>query len=108
VTILPDAAGQLGLAIQPGHGGRRHRALGQAPVEDQRAQDQRHRGPGVLASDIEQQLALLGQELATTAAIRARARSERGEAALPVGVQPTLERRFAVHLGGAPARWPEA
>src|SRR5882724_6855625 len=58
----------------------------------------------MLASDVEQELALLGQKLATAAAVRACARLERGQAAVAVGVQPALQRRDAVDLGGAPAR----
>jgi hypothetical protein len=101
VAVLPDTARQLGLAIQARHGGLRHRALGQAPVESQRAQDQRHRSPRVLAPDVEQELALLGRQLTTTAAVGACPGPERGEAPATVGVQPALQRRLAVDFGRA-------
>jgi hypothetical protein len=40
VTVAADAARQLGVAIEPRHRRHRHAALGQPPVEHERAQNQ--------------------------------------------------------------------
>ena len=63
---------EAGVAVEPRDGGGRDRARGEPAVGDQRAQDQRHRRGRVLAPDLEQELALLGRQLAGAAAVGAR------------------------------------
>ena len=80
--------------------------MAQPAVGDERAQDERHRRTGVLAPDVEQQLALLGRQLAGAAAVGARVGPERVEPTAPVRVVPALEGRGAVALGRAVAGRP--
>src|SRR3977135_3964117 len=103
VSLRSDPTWKLGFAIQPRDGADRHRTLGEPAVEDQRAQNQRHRGARMLAPNVEQELALLGGQLARAATVGARVGLEAIEAIPLVGVVPTLERRGAIALRGAPA-----
>jgi hypothetical protein len=99
VAIGPHATRQLRLAIQALHGRRRHGVLAEPSVRDQRAQDRRHRRGRVLAPDVEQELALLGRQLARAAAIRARRWAERVETTAAVRVEPALDGGEAELLG---------
>jgi hypothetical protein len=95
VAVDHDAALEAGVAVQPRHGGVRDHARGEPAVGDQRAQDQRHRRGRVLTPDLEQELALLGREVACAAPVGAWRRAQPGEPVGTVGVQPALERRHA-------------
>jgi hypothetical protein len=59
----------------------------------------------VLAPDVEQKLALLGRQVARTAAIGARRRAKRVEAAAPVRVEPALDGGEAELLADPAAGW---
>jgi len=72
VAVGPHAPSQLRLAIQPLHRRRRDGVFSEPPIRDERAHDQRHRRRRVLATDVEQELPLLGRQLAGAASIRPR------------------------------------
>ncbi len=65
------------------------------------------REPEVLA-DVDKELALLGREMATVAAITTRQRPERVEIAAPVGVIPSLQGGHREGAGDVRTGWAEA
>src|SRR4030095_3526860 len=73
------------LAKESPHGLRRNGTAFEPPIGCERPQDQGDGGRGMLAADLEEKRALLGRELAGTAAIAARLRPKRLEAAPPIG-----------------------
>jgi len=106
VAIGPHTAGQLRLAVETLHRRRRDGAFGEPTVSDECADDQRHRRGRVLAADIEEEIPLIGRQLAGAAAVRSRRRSERLEAAAAIRVEPALDRREAELLADLAAGWP--
>ena len=79
-----------------------------ASVRAERAEDHGHADRRMLAADVAEQLAQLGIEIAPSALIGARMRRECGEASVPEGVEPALERgdrvrACAVRIGRADA-----
>ena len=98
------AADEVLLAVHPAHGALRH--IGPNPrVGAQRAHDERDARLGVLASDVAEQLAQLGVEVATTALVRAGQGQEGVETTALEGVEPALEGRDRVAAGRvAPGR----
>ena len=88
-----------------------HRRLGdlacrQAPVGDQGAEDDRHRRRGVLAADVEEQLALGVGQLEGVPLVP-RIGAQPVEPAPLVGVVPALQRRHGVGARRGAARRPQ-
>ncbi len=96
------------LAVQAPHGGGRDEVLLHPPIEQNGPQDQRHRGLGVLAPDVQKQGLERGGEVAPATPIPARLRAQAGEPLVLVGVQPALQRRDAEGAGVLGPRRSEA
>ena len=73
------------------HGGLRDGALVEPSIADERAENERDGGRGVLAPDVQKKRTLLGPELMSAAPVTARFGAERGEATLAIGIVPALQ-----------------
>jgi len=86
------------LDVEPAQGRGAERGFVQTPIEDERAQDQRHACRGILAADVQEQIALWCEQGFGAAAVFAPLRLERLQARALARVVPALERR---HREGA-------